>query len=507
MHEFKCVSLKRKGSKVIISLRAPLLLKSRCLIYWYLDSLVKMYGDKGFSMALCPDTQAIYDDYAAEAARVESEFTVGQRLMFDGLMKEITSPASGDVDGNWPQLELLHTIFKTERFEGNGAHKLRYTARNGYDSNLRILTMKDDLVTLYGPDVTASVMSALRAAYKRDEKKSIHTNGLSHIGSRSGFSYGLFLYMRLNNAFNAQLQEQDEAWIKDNFKVIVAIVQYFDKVAREEKVAPRTEPKAPVQLLFLADPFSRKLPDSSYLDEYEAAQAAGIPCSLISYESIDEGGIFRPFPALLPDLPVVYRGWMMSFEKYKRLYQLIIGSKRTLLTDPGHYLHCHHLPLWYHSVRDMTPDTLILKESDDFKEALSDKSWTQYFVKDYVKSLTTGRGSVAKSADEVREVVNLIKEYRDEIEGGVCIREFEEFVPATEERYFVYQGRAYGRDGMVPDIVREIACRISAPFYSVDIVMNSAGKHRLVELGDGQVSDTKQWPISTFMNIFKATAP
>lgn len=507
MHEFKCVSLKRKGSKVIISLRAPRLLSSRCLIYWYLDSLVKMYGGKGFGMAFCPDTQAIYDDYAAEAARVESQFTVGQRLMFDGLMKDIGSPAGGDVDGNWPQLELLYEIFKTERFEGNKAHKLRYTARNGYDANLRILTMKDDLVTLYGPDVTASVMSALRVAYKRDNKKNIHTNGLSGIGSRAGFSYGLYLYMRLSNAFNAQLQEQDEPWIKDNFGVIVAIVQYFDNVARQEKVAPRTELKTAIQLLFLADPFSRKLPDSAYLEEYEAAQAAGIPCSLISYESIDEGGVFRPFPALLPELPVVYRGWMMPIDKYKRLYQLIVGAKRTLLTDPGHYLQCHHLPLWYRSVQDMTPDTLILTEGDDFKEALADKSWAQYFVKDYVKSLTTGRGSVAKDADEVREIVNLIKAYRDEIEGGVCIREFEDFVPATEERYFVYQGRAYGREGLVPDIVREVACRISAPFYSVDIVMNSAGKHRLVELGDGQVSDLKQWPISTFMKIFETSAP
>lgn len=505
MHEFKCVSLKRKGSKVIISLRAPFLLKSHCLIFWYLDSLVKMYGGKGFGMAFCPDTQAIYDDYAAEAAQIESEFTVGQRLLFDGVMKDIGGPATGDVDGNWPQLELLHEVIKTERFEGDNAHKLRYTARNGYDRNLRILTMKDDLVTLYGPDVTASVMSALREAYKRDGKKNIHTNGLTHVGMRAGFSKELFLYSKLERAFNDEIQKQDEVWIKDNFKVIVAVVRYFEKIARLEKVSPRIEPKPPVQLLFLADPFSRKLPDSAYLEEYEAAQAAGIPCSLISYESIDEGGVFRPFPALLPDLPVVYRGWMLSFDKYKRLYQLIIGSKRVLLTDPGRYLECHHLPRWYHSVSDLTPDTLILKEGDDFKEALSDKPWAQYFVKDYVKSLTTGRGSVAKNADEVREIVNLIKEYRDEIEGGVCIREFEDFVPATEERYFVYQGRAYGRDGLVPDIVREVACRIPVPFYSVDIVMNSAGKHRLVELGDGQVSDLKHWPINTFINIFKAT--
>jgi ATP-grasp domain, R2K clade family 3 len=32
---------------------------------------------------------------------------------------------------------------------------------------------------------------------------------------------------------------------------------------------------------------------------------------------------------------------------------------------------------------------------------------------------------------------------------------------------------------------------IDAPFYSVDVVENLAGELRLVELGDGQVSDKK----------------
>lgn len=507
MRELKYVSLKRKGPKVSISLHPTVLLNSRCLIYWYLDSLIKMYDRQRFGIVFSPDTQAIYDEYASEAVRIEGAFTDGQRLLFDGVMNQITSPASGDLNGNWELLDLLHSILLVERFEGDKDHKLRYTARNGYDQNLRILTMKDDLVELYGPEVTASTISALRAAYKRDQNKNIHTNGLTYVGQRVSSLYGLPTLSQLKNAFNDQLQKHDEAWIKDHFKEIVAIIQFFEDVSRQEKISLRTTPKAPVQFLFLSDPFSRKLPDSAYLEEYEAAQAAGIPCSLISYESIDEGGVFRPFPALVPDLPVVYRGWMMPVEKYERLYRLIRDAKGALLTDPGRYVQCHHLPGWYQSVTDLTPKTLALNESDDFKEALSEKRWAQYFVKDYVKSLTTARGSVAKNADEVREIVDLIKQYRDEIEGGVCIREFEEFIPATEERYFVYQGRAYGKDGLVPDIVLEVACRIAAPFYSVDIVMNGAGKHRLVELGDGQVSDTKQWPVNVFMKIFETAAP
>jgi len=79
------------------------------------------------------------------------------------------------------------------------------------------------------------------------------------------------------------------------------------------------------------------------------------------------------------------------------------------------------------------------------------------------------------------------------VEGGVCIRKFEELLPETEERYFVLQGKAFARCGDVPALVNEIAGRISSPFFSVDTVFAASGELRLIELGDGQVSDRKQW--------------
>jgi hypothetical protein len=66
----------------------------------------------------------------------------------------------------------------------------------------------------------------------------------------------------------------------------------------------------------------------------------------------------------------------------------------------------------------------------------------------------------------------------------------------------VLNGIAYARDGIVPEVVQIIAARIRSPFFSVDIVLNSDGHPRLIELGDGQVSDKKKWLADRFAAIF-----
>lgn len=43
------------------------------------------------------------------------------------------------------------------------------------------------------------------------------------------------------------------------------------------------------------------------------------------------------------------------------------------------------------------------------------------------------------------------------------------------------------------ELGRQVASRIDAPFYSVDVIQRGDGVWRVVELGDGQVSDLKEW--------------
>ncbi|MHA6194841.1 ATP-grasp domain-containing protein [Pseudomonas wadenswilerensis] len=78
------------------------------------------------------------------------------------------------------------------------------------------------------------------------------------------------------------------------------------------------------------------------------------------------------------------------------------------------------------------------------------------------------------------------------------MRRREEYLEESERRYFVLQGQAHASEGEVPELVSECARVIDSPFFSVDVVLRSDGVLRLVELGDGQVSDRKEWSAQRF---------
>jgi len=64
--------------------------------------------------------------------------------------------------------------------------------------------------------------------------------------------------------------------------------------------------------------------------------------------------------------------------------------------------------------------------------------------------------------------------------------------------YFVLDGVAHAAEGDVPPIVLECARRLRSRFYSVDVIQRSDGQLRIVEVGDGQVSDLVGWTAAAF---------
>jgi hypothetical protein len=70
-----------------------------------------------------------------------------------------------------------------------------------------------------------------------------------------------------------------------------------------------------------------------------------------------------------------------------------------------------------------------------------------------------------------------------------------------EERYFVFNAVAHARAGRVPQLVNEVASRIQSPFFSVDVVQTQAGGLVVMELGDGQESDRKNWSADSFAQL------
>lgn len=256
--------------------------------------------------------------------------------------------------------------------------------------------------------------------------------------------------------------------------------------------------------LFPSDPLKSKKPDDAFTDQIEAFRKVGFETAIISLEDLHQGEC-KVIPKISTSEQIVYRGWMLSGNEYTNLSRAIASLKAEMLIDVESYLLCHHLPNWYPLISDLTPQTVIFPVDVDLKAELVNLGWSSYFIKDYVKSLKTASGSLLRSTDDVEQLVENMIKYRGRIEGGFCIREVEEFVPRSEIRYFVVRGMPYAPDPEqnIPEIVKEVSCRIHSPFFSVDIVKHKDARDRVVEVGDGQVSDIVGWTAERLADIWK----
>lgn len=256
-----------------------------------------------------------------------------------------------------------------------------------------------------------------------------------------------------------------------------------------------------MQILFPSDPLNNQKVDDAFADEFLAAASAGYICLLFDFDALGFNE-FRPNPTITNGADILYRGWMLNPKGYSRLNRMIGAQGGRLVTSPEAYVRCHHIVSWYEQCREFTAETFLCSSREELTELVSNLNWSRYFIKDFVKSNTAGIGSVANDAQQAVDIVDMIEMYRGEIEGGIAVRRFEDYKPETETRYFVVAGKPFSHDDMVPDIVDKIVSKIDAPFYSIDLVENQVGNLRLVELGDGQVSSRKKWPIGKFLELF-----
>jgi hypothetical protein len=255
-----------------------------------------------------------------------------------------------------------------------------------------------------------------------------------------------------------------------------------------------------MRILYPDDPLDPRQADGLFLPECEAARARGFDVSLFSFEDFQRGR-FDARPQLYAGEAALYRGWMLNLTEYERLTQALHSLGARPIVSVESYRAAHHLPRWYPLVKEWSAETLIFDAETDFETALVPVNWPGYFVKDYVKSLNTGPGSLVAHPSEIGRVIAQLKKYRGEIEGGVCLRRPEEYLPGSERRYFVAGGQAFSADGEVPEVVWSCAARIPSPFFSVDVALRSDGVPTIVEIGDGQVSDRKEWSAHQLVEV------
>jgi hypothetical protein len=252
--------------------------------------------------------------------------------------------------------------------------------------------------------------------------------------------------------------------------------------------------------LYPSDPLRPKRPDEFYAAEIAAVRAAGFGASVFSLEEFQAGSFVASPP--LPAATIIYRGWMLSLPDYEALVAAILQSGAQPFTDTTAYLSTHHLPNWYPSIAKFTPETRIFPATVDLAAELHTLDWPAYFIKDYVKSLKTSIGSLVSTPEQAAIVASEMRRFRGTVEGGFCVRRVESFLPETELRYFVLNSVPHSAAGAVPSIVFECALRIRSRFFSVDVVQRADGVLRVVEVGDGQVSDIVGWTPEQFVAIF-----
>ncbi|PIQ26039.1 hypothetical protein COW36_02465 [bacterium (Candidatus Blackallbacteria) CG17_big_fil_post_rev_8_21_14_2_50_48_46] len=247
--------------------------------------------------------------------------------------------------------------------------------------------------------------------------------------------------------------------------------------------------------LYPADYFKPRLPDAQFQTEAKALENAGFQVQVWN------GQVFSP------NTPIraLYRGWMLSLKDYQNLYAQWAKAGVLPLTSPEQYGLCHYLPNWYPLLSEWTPETVRIKTPEELPEILESLNWDSYFLKDDVKSLNTGNGSHVKTLAEAQEWVREMKQFKGRIEGGICIRRWESWLPESEVRWFIWKGKAFSpqSETEIPPPLEKVLQEIAAPFFSVDLIQNSLGEWRIVELGDGQVSDLKNWSPERFADIFR----
>jgi ATP-grasp domain-containing protein len=256
-----------------------------------------------------------------------------------------------------------------------------------------------------------------------------------------------------------------------------------------------------IHFVFPRDSAEPARPEGMFADQWAALTRVGFTASLCSDAVLAGTKSLRSIP---PGSVVVYRGWMVKGGEYAALARAIEQCGGQVFTSPQEYLTAHHLPNWYPLLADLTPETRVFPADADIVAELRALGWGAYFLKDYVKSLKTARGSVVRDPTEAPAVIAEMREYRGEIEGGICVRRVEDYLPDSERRYFVLHGVGYAAaDGSpIPELVRRCAERLPSKFFSVDVAERKDGALRVVEVGDGQVSDLVGWPPTAFADMW-----
>lgn len=238
-----------------------------------------------------------------------------------------------------------------------------------------------------------------------------------------------------------------------------------------------------------------------------AEEGMGMP-GLVDLSAL-ESGLGKVLRRINEGDQLFYRGWMLTAGEYESLAQTVADHGATLLTSPNQYRTAHYLPGWYMSFAILTPKSIWFPPNTDIadiQEAIPSRWAESLIIKDFVKSRKHewAEACYVPSVEELPRVLsNFLSLQGEDINGGIVIREFEEFDKNVGEvRAWWVHGelvtitahpdtpQVFSRpdEDFLGRVGRAVAA-LRCSFVTTDIVRRVDGQYRVVEVGDGGVSD------------------
>lgn len=236
-----------------------------------------------------------------------------------------------------------------------------------------------------------------------------------------------------------------------------------------------------MRVIYPSLPYEVRTVDPMWADEYHWAKQQGWAVALYDAEA-QQLWADSPTPAL-------YRGWMLSEKEYLQL-----AHRTPLLVPVTSYLASHQATGWYEAVQNFTFPS-------EFRPAQLPPDFSagqHYFVKGLVKSF--GADSVVTSAAQWQQLCQRYELLPEEL---LFVRQYVALEADAEHRFFVVAGVAYGAGGATLPASLQPVLALLRPrlFYSLDVALTAAGHPIVVEAGDGQVSDLKEWELAEFGRV------
>lgn len=269
-----------------------------------------------------------------------------------------------------------------------------------------------------------------------------------------------------------------------------------------------------VGFLFCADPLSPRRVDPHFGTQAQAVRERSGRLALIDHDELTAGRVGEAVARVPKGFgPVWYRGWMVTARQYAVLEEALHARGCRLLTTAHGYRRAHEMPGWLHSFRDLTPRTVVVPmtagESAPRGERLAELTGGLgeggFIVKDYVKSRKHEwlEACYAPDLDALERVAaRFVESQGADLAGGLVIRRFEEFAGAQLRVWWVDGEPVFAGPhpddpddiAAPPDDLRDVRGAVqdlAERFVTTDLVRRSDGVWRVIEAGDGQVSD---WP-------------